>query len=700
MATALPSVVLLSLLLVGCSSRWPMERKRFCGDSEVDESELCDGDDDLKHTCKTLTAKGPPFEGGKLKCGKDCLSYDTSGCYRCRDGKRNPAEICDGPKLGNKTCKLLGYDGGMLTCQEDCKGFVFKGCYKCGDGKKNGPAEVCDGGDLAGQSCKLKYFDGGTLACNKSCAGYDTSDCHRCGDGKINGKELCDGAVVGVATCEKLGFDGGTKLKCKSDCTDYDMTSCWICGDQLKNGPKELCDGAALAGKACKDLGYYMGTLACKHNCKAFDTSKCRHYQYEGVVDMGGTGSDGVNDIAVDSAGNTYITGGFVTKGVFGTTTLTAKAGPGKWGYFVAKLDSAGKYLWVKPLDGPAAAMALQGNNTLHMTGSYWAAATFGKKKLPKPKSQSLWVARLDAAGGFKWVTTAGEASGFTYGNGVAAGGSGSVHVIGSTTAGPTFGPTTLPKSKYRRIWVARLDASGKFAWAVTAKNQGHSYSEGIALDSAGSLRVVSWGETELSPCKATKGAAVFKLNNKGACLWSADVGTTSSTGDAVAVDGAGNAYVAGSFRGTASLGTITLYSSKQSTKGFVARIDNSGKFVWGHALGGGSNDYATDVHALSSGELAVTGSFRSKGNFGGTILTATQVDGWVARFTAAGKLRWATNAGHSYLSSSGGFVVALAPSGKVNVAGRFSGTSSFGTYKAKARGDNDIFVARLGSPP
>lgn len=47
-----------------------------------------------------------------------------------------------------------------------------------------------------------------------------------------------------------------------------------ICGNEVREGI-EVCDGTALEGETCETRGFSAGTLACKTDCAAFDTSGC-----------------------------------------------------------------------------------------------------------------------------------------------------------------------------------------------------------------------------------------------------------------------------------------------------------------------------------------------------------------------------------------------------------------------------------------
>src|SRR5438552_8301649 len=59
----------------------------------------------------------------------------------------------------------------------------------------------------------------------------------------------------------------------------------------------------------------------------------------------GGTGSGSGRGIAVDRAGNSYVTGWFIGTAMFGGTTL---ASSGEGDIFVAKYDRVGNGLWAK----------------------------------------------------------------------------------------------------------------------------------------------------------------------------------------------------------------------------------------------------------------------------------------------------------------------------------------------------------------
>jgi len=108
----------------------PIEEGLTCGNGVVEAGEACDIGPPLNlggENCNTLG-----FPGGTLKCGPDCLNFDTTECLAiptCGNTLLEPGEVCDGLQLGLQTCASQGYpNGGPLTCLPDCSGFNTDAC--------------------------------------------------------------------------------------------------------------------------------------------------------------------------------------------------------------------------------------------------------------------------------------------------------------------------------------------------------------------------------------------------------------------------------------------------------------------------------------------------------------------------------------------------------------------------------------------
>ena len=77
--------------------------------------------------------------------------------------------------------------------------------------------------------------------------------------------------------------------------------------------------------------------------------------------------------------------------------------------------------------------------------------------------------------------------------------------------------------------------------------------------------------------------------------------GTWGDRGKSIAVDGSGNTYITGEFKGSATFGSTTL-TAKSKGDIFVAKLDNSGKFAWALAAGGTSMNDSYSIAVDGSG--------------------------------------------------------------------------------------------------
>lgn len=103
----------------------------------------------------------------------DTLIY-TEGLGYCGNSDQEGSEQCDGTDLGNQTCISQGYDNGTLVCSPGC--VLNTGpCTDCGNGVKE-YTESCDSLDMAGLSCADFGFSGGDLLCDSQCS-FNTSSC-------------------------------------------------------------------------------------------------------------------------------------------------------------------------------------------------------------------------------------------------------------------------------------------------------------------------------------------------------------------------------------------------------------------------------------------------------------------------------------------------------------------------------------------
>ena len=257
--------------------------------------------------------------------------------------------------------------------------------------------------------------------------------------------------------------------------------------------------------------------------------------------------------------------------------------------------------------------------------------------------------------------------------------------------------------------------------WAKRAGGTRTDLGRGIAVDGSGNSYVTgkfslsaTFGPGETNETTLTGAGLddifVVKYDASGALVWAKRAGGTGlDVGVGIAVDGSGNSYVTGSFRGSPTFGPGETNETTLTSEGdidiFVAKYDASGDLVWAKRAGGTSGDGGRGIAVDGSGNSYVTGDFGGSATFGPgetneTTLTSTGsfvFDMFVAKYDASGALVWAKRAGAPSLNDFGRGI-AVDGSGNSYVTGLFEDSATFGPgeiNETTLTGFVDIFVAK-----
>ncbi len=430
----------------------------------------------------------------------------------------------------------------------------------------------------------------------------------------------------------------------------------------------------------------------------------------------GGSESDVGYRIAMDKSGSIYVTGGFSGTATFGTTKLTAT---GIEDMFVVKLDGKGKLIWAKSFGGTGGirgdGIAVDSAGNSYVAGGFTATVKLGSFSLVSAGSGDVFVAKLDGNGAIKWAVSGGGTNGDvaarvvldSAGNSYITGTFGCCPATGGTAV---FGSTKLTSNGSQDLFVAKLDSSGKFVWAAGAGGPKTDTGKGLAVDGAGNSYVTGTckGTATFGANTATaKGSVemyVAKLDSSGSFGWVTVVSTPTdgSKGYGIAVDSAGNSYVAGSFGGIATFGSTTLPGGISDL--VVAKLDSKGSFVWAVKAGELINqESARDIALDSVGNSYITGYFgygvpNATATFGTTTLTSKgKRDVYAAKLDNAGNFIWAYGAGGA--DSDIGHGIVVDGKGAAYVTGHFGnssgGSATFGSSTLVSKGKDDVFIWR-----
>ncbi len=435
----------------------------------------------------------------------------------------------------------------------------------------------------------------------------------------------------------------------------------------------------------------------------------------EWAESAGGSGGlfDQARGIAVDAAGNSYVTGIF--EGTANFAPLPSITSAGSTDIYVAKYDTDGNVLWVEQAGGISGdqglGIAVDTAGNTYLTGAFIGTATFGPFTLnsagwpTNPLDMDVFVAKYDPNGIILWVRRAGGVLD-QQGNAIAVDAANNCYLTGRFRGGAAFGPFNIfsANSAVFDIFVAKYDTNGAALWARSAGgSSGQKQGNAIAVDAAGSSYVT--GEFQggvffgLPPSLASAGGDdifVARYDTNGNVLWAQQAGGASGDqGRGIGVDAAGNSYVTGAFTGPVTFGTVPVTNAGNFDM-FVAQYDSSGNVLWAQSAGGPGVDAGLGIAVEGSGNSYVTGVFRGTADFGPTsIFSAGVGDVFVAKYDAGGNALWAQSAGGTVADAGEGIGVDAASNSYVT--GSFTTAATFGAFTLTSAGGIDIFVAKFG---
>lgn len=349
-------------------------------------------------------------------------------------------------------------------------------------------------------------------------------------------------------------------------------------------------------------------------------------------------GDDNTSDkgygIAVDSSGNAYVTGetfsgssaGFPIVNGFPFTS-------GNSGAIVFKLDSSGTaLLYSTRLQSGSSAIgygiAVEGSNA-YVAGMavvanqefpLWSLGGTNHTVIGTGGSYDAFIVKIDTTAtgvaSLSYATRLGGSS-WEYAYAVAVDSSGSAYVTGEISSGYSS----------REVLVVKFNPAGDaLLYSTSIGGAADEYGYGIAVDSAGNAYIT--GSTASSDFPVTTGvfqsasgggtdAFAAKLNPAGVLLYSTYIGGSSSDiGRGIALDSAGNAYLAGdtsssNFPVTAN--AMQAARNGTNTDAFVTVLNPTGAaLAYSSYLGGSGNvaggDKAYGITVDSSGNVIVVG--------------------------------------------------------------------------------------------
>src|SRR5688500_14912235 len=200
----------------------------------------------------------------------------------------------------------------------------------------------------------------------------------------------------------------------------------------------------------------------------------------------GGPEGDAGSRVAVDASGNSYVTGIFRGVASFGSIDLTSS---GVADIFIAKYDASGNMLWAKQAGGKdidaSKNIAVDSGGNSYITGEFLGSATFGGITLTSNGNYDAFIAKYDASGNVLWAKQSGG-TGLEVGRGIAVDGNGNSYMTGYFNGSAIFDSATLTSAGSYDVFIAKYDATGNFQWAERAGSSGEDFGRNVATDGSG----------------------------------------------------------------------------------------------------------------------------------------------------------------------------------------------------------------------
>ena len=311
----------------------------------------------------------------------------------------------------------------------------------------------------------------------------------------------------------------------------------------------------------------------------------------------------------------------------------------------------------------------------------------------------------------------------------VAVDSSGNIYVTGKFNGFVDFDPGTgtdyisSTNSKYD-IFLIRINANGSYAWTKTIGGTDQDYGDVVAVDNSDNVYLMGRFRDTVDFDHGTgvdnhtaagiNDVFLTRMNANGTYAWTRTwEGTGTEWARSMSVDGSGNAYMTGFFRGSwvdfdPSSSIDYHHASEENI--FLIRIDADGTYGWTKSMGASYDVRGHFVALDGSGNIYITGQFSKTVDFdpgtgvdnhtsGGYNLYGGK-DIFLTSFNADGSYGWTKTLGG--LGGDMNLSVAVDVSGNIYSTGFFWAAVDFdpgtGTDIRTPVGSRDIFITNFSA--
>lgn len=398
--------------------------------------------------------------------------------------------------------------------------------------------------------------------------------------------------------------------------------------------------------------------------------------------------------VAVGPAGEIAIAGDAGGSLDLGLGPIVSPTGEGR--LFVAGLDPQGHTRFGVRFDdalieGPKG-LAVGTDGRIFVSGRLLGTTDFGAG--PVGSRDDAFVLALRPDGKAAWARTFPATQGASV-TSLAVGRRGGVVIAGLFRGTMVLGERAFFGAG--NVFVASLDSQGNILWSEAFPGMNPQDVRAVAVDGEGSVaiagsfydtidlgagRLESAGDTDVFVAKFTEVGTFLHGFRFG--------GPQHDAAPDLALDGEGNAFVAGLFHGELGLRDAPLSAAQETL--YLAKIDREGRPLFARGFQGST--YRPSIAVDASGQVRLGGGFWGRLHLGDVPLEASGTDVFLANLAPDGAVLWRHRYGDDEFQAISS--LAVDPRGNPLVIGSFRGTLDFGGGPLVGHEPSDAFLAKI----
>ena len=361
--------------------------------------------------------------------------------------------------------------------------------------------------------------------------------------------------------------------------------------------------------------------------------------------EIGGDTKNIVRDVAIDSNGNTFVTGEYTSSVGVDVGNGVSLSVANETNVYLIKYSSSGVAEWALNMIGRGNAIAIDSDGNVYISGRYDSESNVDVPstdeisligKIVPTMMGAAFLIKYNNAGVALWATHVDGTdfyNGDDIGRNLAIDSSRNLYLVGSysghddnTSIGSraySADDTTsiqLPDVDNNSAFLVKYNSDGTPQWVKGIDASGDVLGYGVAVDSGSNVFItgeytadseVDVGNSKNLPITTDVASFLVKYDTDGTTQWATKIdGSSTDKGVSVVTGKNGNVHILGNYTSGAIVVSpfITLPDTSGNDTTFLLTYDTQGVVQWATTIDGVGADVVTD----STGAIFVTGSYSS----------------------------------------------------------------------------------------